>query len=260
MADRGFILSGRLALARRGLERREVRCFPRAASPMPAPSGLSRRSASGWFRGHAFQGCAVDIIFQQFHEYKRQFRGAHNPYRIVTLKQADDVAKVFGVVSHHDGDTMQRRLNNIVSPARDKTPADKSDVRQRIQGCQLSNGIHQEDPAGDRLIFHRDRRQKRIFICAIKAATSLKRSGCLGAKIIAARGCLTRMFSNAFNKSGSSPSTVLPHTTTGPAFACFSDCRTLSTIGGGAGRVRSNFKFPVTLTRFGGAPIAIKRF
>ena len=78
------------------------------------PSCRAGLRADG-FEGMPSQGCAVDIIFQQFHEYKRQFRGAHNPYRIAALKQADDVAEIFGVVPHHDGDAIERRLNNIVS-------------------------------------------------------------------------------------------------------------------------------------------------
>ena len=96
--------------------------------------------------------------------------------------------------------------------------------------------------------------------CSINCATSWNRSGCRGAKIINARGWLSRTFSKARNSKPSSPSTVLPQTITGSALACSRADRRLSTIGGGAATATSNFRFPLTCTRSIGAPISRKRF
>src|SRR5580692_4503771 len=56
-----------------------------------------------------------------------------------------------------------------------------------------------------------------MLICSINLATASKRSGWRGARIMTACGWPTRRFSKALSSGASSSSTVLPHTSTGPA-------------------------------------------
>ena len=142
----------------------------------------------------------------------------------------------------------------LCPPCGTRLPPTKATSASAYSARQLSDCIQQKNSARKASPFHSDRRQKRIDICSSSAATAAKRSGRRGARIITARGCGTSTFSNAFSSRGSSPSTVLPQTRTGPASLALIDFRKLSTIAGGAGAGMSNFRFPLTCTRSALAP------
>ena len=102
----------------------------------------------------------------------------------------------------------------------DPRPALEASLRQQLKapcfvaGLELLECRH---PSFECAEYDKERRQKRMPSCSSSRATSLKRSGRRGARIITALGWLASTFSKARNNSPSSPSTVLPHTTTGPA-------------------------------------------
>ncbi len=154
------------------------------------------------------------------------------------------------MVSGHDGHAVLRRLNNIVPAARHQASSDERHVGQCIERGQFSDGIDQQHSARQR--FSLPLRAPERLECPSAAAGSQPRRSARDAAAPESSpraDVLTRKFSNAFSSGGSSSSTVLPQTSTGPAPSAASDWRRLSTIGGGAGRLTSNFRFPVTCTR-----------
>ena len=106
---------------------------------------------------------------------------------------------------------------------------------------------------------HCDRRNEGMPSCRTRMATSSKRSGCRGARIMTARGCATRKFSNALSSGGSSSSTVLPQTSTGPAPSAASDGRRLVDKGRRRGQTHVELKIPGDMNTSGSAPIDCSR-
>ena len=107
---------------------------------------------------------------------------------------------------------------------------------------------------------HNERRQKRMPSCSSSCATSPKRSGRRGARIITARGWLASTFSKgaqqqpffAFHRAAAD------HDRPGAGSAESSE-RRLATIAGGSGALTSNFRLPLTCTRSAGAPMSRSR-
>jgi hypothetical protein len=77
---------------------------------------------------------ALGFVGNQLHQHKWQFRGAHDAYGIVCLKEPDDIAKILGMVANYDGDTVTSRLDNVVATPRNEAAADKSDVSEAVDG------------------------------------------------------------------------------------------------------------------------------
>jgi len=161
------------------------------------------------------------------------------------------------VVAHNDG-TPCCAGSIMLCPPVEPGFTYKCDIGQRIQRGQLSDCIQQKDSARQRLAI-----PSRSPAVANRHLLQQSHHGrepfrMPRRQIIAARGCCTRIFSNAFSSSDSSPSTVLPHTST--AWRRPSNRRrTVSTIAGGTGAGISNFKLPLTRTRSGLAPISCRR-
>ena len=114
---------------------------------------------------------------------------------------------------------MLSRLENVMSATRHQTSANECQLRKRIYRRQFADAVEQEHaaPSFSPPDCHLDRRQCFSPEPSRSSATTLQRSGCRGARIISACGNLASTLLNASSTSGSSPSTVLPQTITGPA-------------------------------------------
>jgi acetyl/propionyl-CoA carboxylase alpha subunit len=73
------------------------------------------------------------FIGKQIHQDQRKFRSSDHPDSVLTLKQADNVSKVLGVIADHDGHAVLCRLNDIVSAARDQASAHECHIGQGIK-------------------------------------------------------------------------------------------------------------------------------
>ncbi len=72
------------------------------------------------------------FIGKQIHQDQRKFC-SHHAESVLALKQADYVAKIFSVIADHDGHAVLRRLNDIVSAARNQAATHECDISQGIE-------------------------------------------------------------------------------------------------------------------------------
>jgi outer membrane murein-binding lipoprotein Lpp len=131
---------------------------------------------------------ALVFVFDQLHEDQRQLRQAHDANGIAAGKEIDDVAKIFVVVAGDDGNAIQCGLKNVVSAARHEAAADEGDRGQRIERSQLSDAIDQEHAASERFAAPQGSPPHAEAEFSTRSATSAKRSGWRGARIITALG------------------------------------------------------------------------
>ena len=67
------------------------------------------------------------------------------------LEQADDVAKIFGVIANHDGDAVSSGLNNIVPTLRDEAATDEGDIGEAIDGGEFADRVEKQHAPRQRL-------------------------------------------------------------------------------------------------------------
>ena len=143
---------------------------------------------------------------------------------------------------------MLRGFNNIVSAAWYQAPATKAISARAYNGANSPIVSGGKTPPGQGFtVPHRSSAEANRHLLQQRPRRGISLDA--AAQESSALADVAHTFSNAFSSSDSSPSTVLPHTSTGPEALLLIDGRTLYTIGGGTVAGMWDPNFPLTRTR-----------